>query len=133
MLLFLDLLSESFGDSLVRAAFYLTKPEPFMEPGDVSSQVGSVIKHISLDRYAWRFTDDNLLLHPEASVNTLDAILQSLADAGAIQPSEIIETQNSIEAKKGQDATIPEILPKSLSGKTKTFEQMQQEGWFPNV
>lgn len=133
MLLFLDLLSESFGDSLVRAAFYLTKPESFMEPGDVSSQVGSVIKHISLDMYAWRFTDDNLLIHPEASVNTLDAILQSLADVGAIQPSEIIETQNSIEAKKGQDATILEIMPKSLSGKTKTFEQMQQEGWFPNV
>lgn len=132
MLLFLGLLSEIFGDSLIRAAFCLTKPEQFVQPEDVSSQVGSIVKHATLDAYAWRFTDDPLPIHPEADIHTLDFILQTLVSAGVIQPAEVVETQNAIEAKKGQNATILEILPASLSGKTKTFEQMQQEGWFPN-
>lgn len=130
MLLFLDLMSESFGDSLVRDAFYLAKPEHFREPGDVSSQVGSVIKHISLDRYAWRFTDDNLLIHPDASKHTLDVLLQILVDAGRIPLHEIVETQNVIESKRGGFVTILEILPGSISSRVKTVEQMEQEGWF---
>lgn len=132
MFLFLNLLSESFGNDLVHSTFFLTKPQHLIRPEDVSSQIGRVIKHLSLEEYAWEFTDDMLLVHPQASIHALDSILSVLVSAGAIQSSEVVETQNAIESKKGQEATILEILPASLSPKIKTFDQMQADGWFPS-
>ena len=133
MLLFLDLLSESFGDSLVRAAFYLTKPEHLIDPADISSDVGSVLKHPTLDAYAWRFTDDLLLIHQEADPNGLDVILDALIASEVCDPGEKQGTRDSISAAKGSFKTILDILPQSLAPLVKTFEQMEQEGWFSEV
>ena len=133
MQLFLYLLSKSFGDSLVKTAFFLAKPQHLIDPDDISSDVGAVLKHPTLDAYAWCFTDDLLLIHPDASKHTLDVLLQILVDAGRIPLHEIVETQNVIDSKRGGFATILEILPGSLSSRVKTVEQMEQEGWFQNT
>jgi hypothetical protein len=130
MQLFLYLLSKSFGDSLVKTAFFLMKPQHLIDPADISSDVGSVIKHPTADQYAWDFSDDPLLIHPEADPHGLDAILDALIAAGACLPGEKQETQNRITAALGTFKTILDILPQSLAPLVKTFEQMDAEGWF---
>lgn len=132
MLLFLGLLSELFGDSLVRVAFYLTKPESLIQPGDVSAQVGAVIKHPDQEAYAWRFADDPLLVHAEASEHTLDAILEALIQAGVIPGSELAATQARILAARGTMATILDIMPPELAQIVKNYEEMRAAGWFPD-
>jgi hypothetical protein len=109
------------------------KPQHFIDPADISSDVGSVIKHPAADQYAWDFSDDPLLIHPEANPHGLDAILDALIAAGVCLPVEKQETQNRITAALGTFKTILDILPQSLAPLVKTVEQMKQEGWFPEV
>lgn len=128
--LFIYLLSQALGDALSAFAWALSKPVQYQSPSDITKTVGSVIKHPLADQYAWAFSDDPLLVHTEADPHGLDAILDALIAAGYCTQEEKTATQNRITEARGTLKTILDILPDSLDPSVRSFEQMEQEGWF---
>lgn len=131
--LYLILLSKSFGDLLVRLSWALSKPEQYQNADDITKTIGSVMRHPSVEQYAWHFSDTPLLIHAEADPHTLDPILDTLIASGVCLLVEKQETQTRISNARGAFKTVLDILPDSLKPSVRSFEQMQQEGWFPNV
>jgi len=130
--LFVLVLTQKLGDMLIFVAFSLARPAQYQQPDDITKQVGQILKHPIRDEYCWQFTDDLIFIHPKVSQTALDQVLYPLLYAGKITQEDIDRVHADILAKRGTFANVLDIFPPALMDGVKSFEQMKEEGWFPD-
>jgi hypothetical protein len=131
--LFIGVLSLVHGQSLALAGWALSKPTQLQTPDDITKTLGDIIKHPDRDEYAWSFSDDIFLVHPQADPRTLDPVLAPLVAAGLLTQADLDATAGKIVSFAGSMHTILEVMPQALSGSVKSYETMKADGWFPDT
>ena len=131
--LFMEVMGQTHGSLLLLAGWALSRPVDFQRESDITKTLGSIIKHPDREEYAWSFSDDTFLVHPQADPRALDAVLAPLVDAGILTQADLDATAAKIAIFAGFMHTILEVMPSTLAGSVKDFETMQADGWFPDI
>jgi hypothetical protein len=130
--LFIGLTSKENGLALSLAAWALSKPYQLQNPDDITTTVGNVIKHPDLEKYAWSFSDDSFLIHPQANPRTLDNVLEPLVSMGILTQSDLDDTASKIYSYANSMHNILDIMPQPILNSVKDYETMKLNGWFPS-
>jgi hypothetical protein len=131
--IFMNVINQIHGVMLIHAGWALSKPINSQHGSDVTSTLGSIIKHPDRDEYAWSFSDDTFLVHAQADPRTLDPVLAPLVEAGLLTQADLDATAGKIVSFAGSMHTILEVMPQALSGSVKSYETMKADGWFPDT
>jgi hypothetical protein len=132
-LLFMHVMSPTHGALLLLAGWALSKPVPFQKPDDITKTLGDIVKHPDREDYAWSFSDDPFLVHPQADPRTLDPVLTPLVALGVLTQADLDATAAKIVSFAGGQHTILEVMPSILVSNIKDYEAMKADGWFPDI
>ncbi len=131
--LFMHVTSKTQGALLLLASWALSKPVPFQKPDDITKTLGDIVKHPDREDYAWSFSDDSFLVHPQADPRTLDPVLAPLVALGVLTQADLDATAAKIVSFAGGQHTILEVMPSILVSNIKDYEAMKADGWFPDI
>ena len=103
--------------------------KPVSDPSDVTDSYFSMIEHPTTGKVALVFPDEPLRLHsgrnPAALISLISEDLPSEQDKDSVAAH--INNLDNVEDEK----TIDVVLPSLFAGNLKTYEQMDNSGWFP--
>jgi hypothetical protein len=115
------------AEALSRGLWNLSRPPALQQLGDTQLMFGWV-DDLQGNRWLEVKSDFAIIIHPDAELGSIAAILQPWIDRGQL-PADTNEVLAAlVEAKRGQLLVVWEAFPPLFKDLSKTLEQMVAEG-----
>ena len=117
----------SVAEELSRELWSIARPSTIRHDGDTEFMFGWT-NDLNGQRWMKVHDDFSIIVHPDAELGGIAAILQPWIDAGHLPADTNTQLAAIIDSKRGQRLVVYDALPQLFKDMAKTHEQMVAAG-----
>lgn len=121
--------SEQVAFGLSAAVYRMGDPEGHVS--DVTSLYSSPVQHPTTLMWRLRMCAAGFYIHPRCNLEELDPFMQPYVDQGLMTQADIDKFHEDVAAARGGTVVGVEVLPAIFLSTALNFQQMVDDGWFP--